>query len=342
MPPVFGPSSSSQAPLVVLGHRQADRPASVADGEERRLRPGQVLFDHHALPGVAEAPVPASPRAPARSAANRSGATVTPLPAARPSALTTTGKPNSAPATAARASLTLRQTRKRAVGTACRAMNALATPCSIRAGRRDGWARTDAGPRDSNRSCTPRASGSSGPTTVRSAASTSAQASTAAGSDTSSDPRRPRRARSPRCPARRSPRGPRLPTQFPGQGHARARPLPTTSTFHQIPHLSKSRPPVLTCRGRRPIMPVWPCRSRSYPPRDARASPSRGLHATRFRRGQGRPFDEDGRRSRGGDRQFWLRSRSRTASPSRARCGVSSARCSRKTSSRTSRSTRST
>ena len=52
-----GPPVAVVGPLVVLRHRQADRLAPVADGEERRLHAGQILFDDDAAPGLAEPPV---------------------------------------------------------------------------------------------------------------------------------------------------------------------------------------------------------------------------------------------------------------------------------------------
>ena len=118
-------------------------------------------------------------------AVSRSGATVTPLPAASPSALTTTGKPNRAPDTAASAASGLSHTWKRAVGTPWLAMNALANAlldsscAAVRLGPNSDR------PRAANRSWTPRASGNSGPTTVRSTASAAASARIASGSETS-------------------------------------------------------------------------------------------------------------------------------------------------------------
>ena len=186
MPPVLGPRSPSWARLW-----------SCATGRPTASRPSQMAKNDASTPDRYSSTTtqrPASPNRPstiasctARSAAARSGATVTPLPAARPSALTTTGNPNSDPSTAPRASPGLRQTRKRAVGTACRAMNSLANALldSSLAACRPGPKRRR--PRASNRSPTPRASGSSGPTTVRSTASASTYASRAAGSATSSE-----------------------------------------------------------------------------------------------------------------------------------------------------------
>ena len=104
----------------------------------------------------------------AASAAAASGATTTPLPAARPSALTTTASPNSPRRTTSMASAAEWQTRYRAVGTPCRDMNTLANALLVsscaaaRVGPNSG--RPDA----PKRSATPAASGASGPTTVRS------------------------------------------------------------------------------------------------------------------------------------------------------------------------------
>ena len=103
------------------------------------------------------------------SAASSSASSVgriTPLPAARPSAFSTTGKPKRR--AAARADASSWAISKAAVGIPCRAMNSLAKTLlpSISAAA---WRGPKTGtPRISSSSAIPSASGSSGPTTARS------------------------------------------------------------------------------------------------------------------------------------------------------------------------------
>ncbi len=104
--------------LVVLRASERDRRPAVAQVEERDLRSGQALFDHDARAGVAELLDPPSPREPRPRPPARLAATVTPFPAARPSAFTTTGNPN-AVRDAASAASAVSQTTKRAVGIRC-------------------------------------------------------------------------------------------------------------------------------------------------------------------------------------------------------------------------------
>ena len=81
--------------LVVLRRRQRHRAAAVADREERDFGPVRHSSSTTPRAGVAELTLlhrgAQSPRPPSP----RSAATTTPLPAARPSALTTTGNPSS-------------------------------------------------------------------------------------------------------------------------------------------------------------------------------------------------------------------------------------------------------
>ena len=261
MPPVFGPSSPSRTRLW-----------SCATGRPIARRPSQTAKNDASAPVRCSSMTTHRPASPNRrssiasrtacSAADRSGATVTPFPAASPSALMTTGNPNSPPATVASASSARRQTRKRAVGTACRAMNALAKALldSSLAANRLGPNRRR--PRASNRSPTPRASGSSGPTTVRSTASDSANASKAAGSDTSSE-RAAAGGPVPALPgAQITSRTADSRPSFQVSACSRA-PLPTTSTFiDSAPSKEQCRRParVPSSKARRPppAYPAWP------------------------------------------------------------------------------------
>ena len=90
--------------LVILGRRRAAiARVAVTEREERHLGSGQALLDHE--PRRRRRRTGRRPCA-ARTAASASraiSATTTPLPAARPSALTTTGNPNVCPDTAASA-----------------------------------------------------------------------------------------------------------------------------------------------------------------------------------------------------------------------------------------------
>ena len=125
--------------------------------------------------------LPALPKAPwtiaasiAAAACGRSSHTTTPLPAASPSAFTTTGKPSSEASTQERAAAASLNTSKRAVGMPCRRMNALANallPSMIAAARLGPKQRI---PSRAARSAMPDVSGASGPTTIRSIPSSAA------------------------------------------------------------------------------------------------------------------------------------------------------------------------
>ena len=106
--------------------------------------------------------------------------TTTPLPAARPSALTTTGKPNSPEARTLRASSKLSATLNRPVGILWRLMNSLAKTLlpSISAAFFEGPKTRR--PRRSNSSTMPMVRGTSGPTTVRPILSRSAKSASPA------------------------------------------------------------------------------------------------------------------------------------------------------------------
>ena len=113
-------------PLVILRGADRQRADAVADDEERDLGPGRhssITSRWPAAPNRCSV-IAASIAA---SASSRSVAITTPLPAARPSALRTTGNPNAAAANdCERVVARCRRSRNRAVGTSCRAMNAFA------------------------------------------------------------------------------------------------------------------------------------------------------------------------------------------------------------------------
>src|SRR4029077_19487518 len=111
------------------------------------------------------------------SAASRSAVTATPLPAARPSSLTTYGGPNAS--SAAAASSGVRHSRASAVGTPAAVITSLAKALepSSRAASPDGP--KHAMPAAVTASAPPATSGASGPTTTRSAPTSRASAATA-------------------------------------------------------------------------------------------------------------------------------------------------------------------
>ena len=74
--------------LVVLGRLQGDDRAAVGDGQDARLFAVEPFFDHQPVAGRAEYLLTAICST-ARIASSRWEQTITPLPAASPSALTT-------------------------------------------------------------------------------------------------------------------------------------------------------------------------------------------------------------------------------------------------------------
>ena len=159
-------------PLEVLRSQQRDGGGPVRQREQRHLRSVQVLLDDH---GAARGRV-----------LLRGGqvvVTTTPLPAARPSALTTYGGPNSA--SAASASAALVQVRAWAVGIPAASMIRFAYDLdpSITAARRLGPKQEI--PEARSASATPATSGASGPITTRSAPTARASPATWPGSVTS-------------------------------------------------------------------------------------------------------------------------------------------------------------
>ena len=187
MPPVFGPGVAVAEALVVAGQRQRERVAAVAQGDEARLAAVEPLLDDDpCAPGVASS-ARRWPRGPRR----RSSQTVTPLPAASPSALTTSPRP-SASSARANGSPPDRSAASNAAARAIRTPAAAATSwqnallVSIRAAAASGP--KTAIPAARSASATPAASGASGPTTTSSAAIARASATTAAPSSGSTSP----------------------------------------------------------------------------------------------------------------------------------------------------------
>ena len=159
MPPVFGPVVAIEDGFVVLRWARAARTS----------RPSHRTMKLTSSPSeTLRSPARSGSVVSAASASSRSCAMITPLPAARPSVFRTTGKPKRS--SAARFVADGRRSRSAAVGIPvcrkkCFANNlaAFERARSRRSGRRC------ASLRARNSSTTPATSGTSGPTTVRSA-----------------------------------------------------------------------------------------------------------------------------------------------------------------------------
>ena len=82
---------------------RAARTRAVGEHEERHFWPDEELLEHDAIAGVAERPIDHRRSIAAVRGVARSSAITTPLPAARPSAFITSGKPNSPAAIASSA-----------------------------------------------------------------------------------------------------------------------------------------------------------------------------------------------------------------------------------------------
>ena len=92
MPPVFGPVSPSPTRLWSCARAEREHVLAVDQREQARLLALQALLDHDRAAGRAEGAAERLRRARA-SASSTVAATVTPLPAASPSALITIGAP---------------------------------------------------------------------------------------------------------------------------------------------------------------------------------------------------------------------------------------------------------
>ena len=166
MPPVFGPWSPSRRRLwswlVASGSTCVPSPMH----DEARFLALEELLDHDARAGVAQLVARRASRRSRRAPRPRVAATTTPLPAARPSALTTIGAPRCVDV--GLRSRGVGERRVRAVGMPWRTMKLLAKSFEL-----SSCAAARVGPkirRPASRkaSTTPAASGASGPTTVRS------------------------------------------------------------------------------------------------------------------------------------------------------------------------------
>ena len=94
IPPVLGPRSPSKIGFVILAQTERDRVGAVAQREERKLLAVQELLRSRRARQPRRTCRVSIASAIAASAVALSRQTVTPLPSARPSALTTPGRPN--------------------------------------------------------------------------------------------------------------------------------------------------------------------------------------------------------------------------------------------------------
>ena len=93
MPPVLGPVSPSPMRLWSWLVAMGKTLLAVDHDDKARLFAVEELFNDHAATRIAEGLLPESMSVTAASACSRVSATMTPLPAARPSAFTTIGAP---------------------------------------------------------------------------------------------------------------------------------------------------------------------------------------------------------------------------------------------------------
>ena len=111
MPPVLGPAIVVEDAFVILRGHQRHGVLAVGDDEERNFRPCEALLEDDAAAGIAEGAIDHRRTDGPPRLRSRVSATTTPLPAARPSALTTSESPNSPLRIADRASSAVSQTR---------------------------------------------------------------------------------------------------------------------------------------------------------------------------------------------------------------------------------------
>ena len=165
MPPVLGPSSPSKIRL-----------KSCAGSIGTTVVPSLRANNETSGPSRYSSTITSPHVAACSRAAARSDVTMTPLPAARPSSLTTYGGPNASRAAAT--SSAVRHSRAAAVGTPAAVITSLA-----KAFEPSSWAAARDGPKQRmpaavTASATPATSGASGPTTTRSAPISTASAAT--------------------------------------------------------------------------------------------------------------------------------------------------------------------
>ena len=155
MPPVLGPVSPFEDALVVLRGAQWQHRGAVAHEEQRDLLAGEELFDETRRPAAGSCSAWAS-------AAARSSVTMTPLPAASPSALTTCGGAEHRRARAS-ASASVPARTARPVGTPAASMMRFANVFDPSSCAAAAPGPNTAIPRRRTASATPATSGASGP-----------------------------------------------------------------------------------------------------------------------------------------------------------------------------------
>ena len=225
MPPVFGPSSPSNARLWSCAGANGTRVAPVAQHEQRQLGTGQALLDHARAARVAER---VARQVRAHRVARLGDRLGDDHALARGEAV---GLDHVEPGQRLeeRERAPPRRRRRtcacRAVGTpgASRARPSSTPSSPSRRGRGGGRSEREVAARASSASTTPATSGSSGPTTTRSASSSSASATTAAGSSASTGDALAERRPCPGCRARRRPRRRAASARDPTRARARGR-----------------------------------------------------------------------------------------------------------------------
>ncbi len=169
MPPVFGPVSPSPARL-----------KSCAGSSGTAASPSVTTKSETSGPARYSSTTTRPHSWACPSAAALSSVTTTPLPAARPSFLTTNGGPNSSSARPTSSASV--QACARAVGTPAAVITSLANALDPSSRAASALGPNTAIPLARTASATPATSGASGPITTRSACSSTASAATAAGS----------------------------------------------------------------------------------------------------------------------------------------------------------------
>src|SRR6478736_3194276 len=172
MPPVLGPASSSPTRLKSWAGASATTVSPSLMQKTDTSGPSRNSSTTSRPSGLARQARACS------TATSRESVTTTPLPAARPSSLTTCGAPSASSAVSTWSIVV--QTWASAVGTSAAAMTSLAKDLlpSRRAASADGP--KTANPASRHTSATPATSGASGPTTTRSTSCSRASAATAA------------------------------------------------------------------------------------------------------------------------------------------------------------------
>src|SRR5579883_2031069 len=173
MPPVLGPRSPSSSRLWSCAGRNGSQPSPSVRKSNETSSPSMCSSTRISAPAAPNTRW-VSMASIAASASASVPATVTPLPAASPEALITTGAPSSRAARRASSARVCRSAR--AVGTPALRISSLANTFELSTAAAAAVGPKIGSRRARNRSTMPRASGASGPTIVRSGRSDSASA----------------------------------------------------------------------------------------------------------------------------------------------------------------------